>query len=201
MGGLGSSHPTREDKGDEKVQCVPHGLATSTSGVLFLIVLSVRAFTGTQLQARNGVGALRGHQRGGAARAFSLRHQQWCHWSRETPMALSSSQLHNAPKYSNRGTCDASGAVAGISTSPRVDTSKCHCSITDLQPCDTSPAGVCPFPARPDLFHGWSPSAGTPPTHVAAGPNALLCESLPELIISLALRQAPYLKRFLHIKN
>lgn len=57
-----------------------------------------------------------------------------------------------------------------------------------------------PSQPPPALFHGWSPSAGTP-RDVAAGPNALLCESLPELIISLALRQAPYLKRFLHIKN
>lgn len=70
----------------EEVQCVPRGPAISTSTALFLVLLFVRAFTGTQLQAGNGVGALRGHQRGGAARARSLQHQQWHHRSRETPL-------------------------------------------------------------------------------------------------------------------
>lgn len=66
MGGLGFSHPSEGDNRGEEVQCGPHGqLVTSTSPALFLLLLFVCAFIGTQLQAGNGVGAPRGQWREG----------------------------------------------------------------------------------------------------------------------------------------
>lgn len=87
VGGFGFPYPTEEDKGGKEVQSVPHGhLVTSTSCALFLLLLFVYAFIGTQLQTGNGVGAPRGHWCGGAARALSLQHHQQHHLSRETPL-------------------------------------------------------------------------------------------------------------------
>lgn len=67
--GLGFSPPTEGDEGGEEMQCIPHGhLVTFTSCALFLLLLFVYAFIGTQLQTGNGMGAPRGHWCGGAAR-------------------------------------------------------------------------------------------------------------------------------------
>lgn len=86
----------------------------------------------------------------------------------------------------------------GTSTSPGVDTGKGHGHIADLGPCDTSPGGDLSLPT-PSLSSWPVPSSGTPVR--GSGPSARLRASFPELIISLALRQALHLKRFLHIKN
>lgn len=105
LGGLGFPYATEGDKGGKEVQRVPHGcLVTSTSCALFLLLLFVYAFIGTQLQTGNGVGAprvWRGCQSPQPPTPPAASPEQG------NP-TLSSSQLHNPPKYSERGACNSS---------------------------------------------------------------------------------------------